>query len=270
MIRCSLHNHTCYCDGKNTPEGVVLSAIVQELETVGISEHSPFPREPEAGMALSAVPAYRQEVLALREKYEDRIWVALGLEQDIFSPPTEEAWDFVIGSVHYIESEGRLYGVDISAEDQARGIEEGFGGDPKAFAKRYFETVALVVEKTNCDIIGHLDLLTKYNEVIPRFDTKSVWYRRMVSDTLDALLPADRIFEINAGAMNRGLRSLPYPGEWTLREMNRRGARITLSSDAHEAENVDRGFARMAAYAKACGYHTAWVLGKNGWKEETL
>ena len=221
-------------------------------------------------MGTTAVAAYRQEVLSLREKYKGRIQVALGLEQDILSPPPAKGWDDVIGSVHYVESEGRLYGVDISPEDQARSIEEGFGGDPRAFADCYFRTVAQVVEKTDCDIIGHLDLLVKYNETAPRFDTKSVWYRRMVSDTLDALLPADRIFEINAGAMNRGLRSLPYPGEWTLREMNRRGARITLASDAHEAENVDGGFSRMAAYAKACGYHTAWVLGKNGWKEETL
>ena len=176
----------------------------------------------------------------------------------------------MIGSVHYVEVDGRFYGVDKRPEVLRKGIAEGFGGDVQAFARCYFETVAKVVEKTDCDIIGHLDVLTRYNETAPLFDTKSVWYRRMVSDTLDALLPSDRIFELNAGAMNRGLRTLPYPGEWALREMNRRGARITLSSDAHETENVCGGFARMAAYAKSCGYHTAWVLGKDGWREETL
>ena len=270
MIKCSLHNHTTYCDGKNTPEEVVLAALEQGLETVGISEHSQFPLDRPSGMESEAVQQYRTEILSLREKYKGRIYVALGLEQDIFSPPAGEGYDYLIGSVHYVEAEGCLYAVDWSPEDLKRGIREGFGGNPEVFARRYFETVMQVVEKTDCDIIGHLDLLLKYNDMIPLFDTKSVWYRRLVNDTLDVLIPADRIFEINAGAINRRLRSVPYPGQWTLREMERRGARITLSSDAHKAENVCTGFDRMAAYAKACGYHTAWVFGENGWREETL
>ena len=32
--------HTCYCDGKNTPEEMVQSAIEKGLSTVGISGHS--------------------------------------------------------------------------------------------------------------------------------------------------------------------------------------------------------------------------------------
>ena len=270
MIRCSLHNHTTYCDGKNTPEEMVLAALEQGLETVGISEHSQFPPDRPSGMDSEAVPRYREEILGLREKYKDHIHVALGLEQDIFSPPAGEGYDYLIGSVHYVEAKGRLFAVDWSPEDLKKGIREGFDGSAEAFARCYFETVMQVVEKTDCDIIGHLDLLLKYNDMIPLFDTKSVWYRRLVGDTLDALLPADRIFEINSGAINRRLRSVPYPGEWTLREMERRGARITLSSDAHRAENVFAGFDRMAAFAKTCGYHTAWVLGKDGWREETL
>ena len=33
MIKCDLHTHTVFCDGKNTPEEMVLSAIEKGLDT---------------------------------------------------------------------------------------------------------------------------------------------------------------------------------------------------------------------------------------------
>ena len=35
MIRCSLHNHTYYCDGKNTPEEMLLAALEHAGATSG-------------------------------------------------------------------------------------------------------------------------------------------------------------------------------------------------------------------------------------------
>ena len=40
MIRTDLHVHTTYCDGKNTPEEVVLSAIEKGVERLGFSGHA--------------------------------------------------------------------------------------------------------------------------------------------------------------------------------------------------------------------------------------
>ena len=63
------HTHTTYCDGKNTPEEIVLEAIRLGLDTIGFSGHSP------AGgcghYALKDVDAYYDCVSRLKDKYSE-------------------------------------------------------------------------------------------------------------------------------------------------------------------------------------------------------
>ena len=40
MTTADLHMHTTYCDGKNSPEEMIQSAINMGLKTVGLSGHS--------------------------------------------------------------------------------------------------------------------------------------------------------------------------------------------------------------------------------------
>ena len=37
----NLHTHTTYCDGKDTPEQVVLKAIEKGFNSIGFSGHAP-------------------------------------------------------------------------------------------------------------------------------------------------------------------------------------------------------------------------------------
>ena len=53
-------------------------------------------------------------------------------------------------------------------------------------------------------------------------------------DALDALLERPVLFELNTGAIARGYRKTPYPGDFLLRELIRRGAGLLLSSDCHD------------------------------------
>ena len=139
-MRQNLHTHTPCCDGKNTAEEMVLAALEQGLDSLGLSGHSPLEGECWA-MEEAAVGRYRREVLALREKYAGKMEVFLGLEQDILSPLPEEPWDYLIGSVHMLEREGERFSVDESAETFRRGVERWFGGDPLAFAEAYYRQV---------------------------------------------------------------------------------------------------------------------------------
>lgn len=36
----NLHTHTCYCDGADTPEEIVVAAINKGFESIGFSGHS--------------------------------------------------------------------------------------------------------------------------------------------------------------------------------------------------------------------------------------
>ena len=134
MIRCSIHNHTTYCDGRDSAEDVIRAAIAQGFETVGISEHSVFPEDPPSGMTPEGEPALYAELMALREKYKGQIHVAAGIEQDTFSPPQQMPWEYVIGAVHYIRTDEGLTAVDLSPDVTKACIDRIFYGDAMAFA----------------------------------------------------------------------------------------------------------------------------------------
>ena len=43
MIKANFHTHTTWCDGSDTPEDVVLSAIGKGFSAIGFSSHMSFP-----------------------------------------------------------------------------------------------------------------------------------------------------------------------------------------------------------------------------------
>ena len=111
-----------------------------------------------------------------------------------------------------------------------------------AFAEDYFAAVSRVYERTHSQVVGHFDLLAKFNEGDVLFSTEHPRYRWAVSRALDALSLAPVVFEINTGAISRGYRTEPYPAGWIVEELRRRGRKRILSSDCHTRENLLFGF----------------------------
>ena len=59
MIWQDLHVHTTYCDGKNTPEEMVLAAIDKGLVRLGFSGHAYQSFDQEPSMSIEGTAAYR-------------------------------------------------------------------------------------------------------------------------------------------------------------------------------------------------------------------
>ncbi len=118
--------------------------------------------------------------------------------------------------------------------------------------------------------MGHFDLLTKFNERRPLYDTAALAYRDAAYAALETLNKAGKIFEINTGAMSRGLRSAPYPAPELLRHLNALGGRICVSSDAHRAEHVAFGFEKAEALAVSCGFTEVWQFTGGGFAPAAL
>lgn len=266
----NLHTHTTFCDGKNTPEEMVRAALSLGMDSLGFSGHGPSSAPDEAAMAPEAVPAYRAEVLRLRERYAGRLEIFLGLEQDYYSPPPGEGWDYLIGSVHCVEKGGRLLSVDSLPEDFVRSARQYYGGDFYAFAEDYYRLVGEVPEKTGCQIVGHFDLITKFNEGDRLFDTGHPRYVKAALEALDRLAGKGVICEINTGAMSRGYRSAPYPAPWLLRAMRERKIPICITSDCHDRANLLYAFPQAAELARSCGYREQMVLTRQGFVPEGL
>ena len=257
-MHAGLHNHTNFADGAASAEAMVRAAIEKGCGAIGFSEHSETPFDPPGGMRSSAFSAYSDEILRLKEKYRGKIEIFLGIEQDIFSPLVDrKELDFVVGSVHYVSKNGEYFSVDESVERFERSVKQGFGGDVYAFAEAYYDTLSRIFDVTHCDIVGHFDLITKFNKRLPMIDEQNPRYRAAALRALDALCKTGAIFEINTGAMTRGYRTAPYPAPWLLRAMKARGARITFSADAHSTDGVCAHFSEAKALAKIYGYETA-------------
>ena len=238
MITKDLHMHTAYCDGKDAPEDMILSAINKGLQTVGISGHSYTFFDESYCMQKATVPRYIAELHYLRAKYFDQIRVLCGVEQDYYSDYPTDEFDYVIGSVHYVKVEDAYIPVDESPEILKNAAEKYYGGDIYALCELYFQTVADVVRKTDCDIIGHFDLVSKFIEKEPLFDTSHPRYVAAWQAAADELLKYDVPFEVNTGAMSRGYKTQPYPSADMIAYIRERGGRFVLSSDAHSKDNV--------------------------------
>ena len=242
--------HTCYCDGKNTPEEMVQSAIEKGLTTVGISGHSYTFFDESYCMQKADIPRYLAECRYLRAKYFDQIHVLCGVEQDYYSEYPTDDFDFVIGSVHYIKVKGEYIPVDESIEILRAAVQKHFDGDVYALCEAYFATVADVVKKTECDIIGHFDLISKFIEKEPFFDVTHPRYATAWQKAVDELLKRNVPFEINTGAISRGYRTQPYPSEEMREYIREKGGRFVLSSDAHSTDAIACGFEEYEAMAE--------------------
>ena len=233
MKKRDFHIHSTFSDGRCTPEELCLYAIDRGMTHIGFSDHSYTDFDTEYCMSPERYDEYRAEIRRLSKKYEGRIKIYCGIEQDYYSSIPAEGFDYVIGSVHYVKA-GEIYlPVDKSAADLRRATDEYFSGDPLLFAEEYYKTVADVVNVTGADIIGHFDLCTKFCEKDPLIDESDPRYIAAWKAAADRLIPLGKYFEINTGAISRGYKSAPYPASPIIDYIKERGGRFILSSDSH-------------------------------------
>lgn len=234
-----LHVHTIFSDGKNTPEEMVLTAIEKGFDYIGFSDHAPMDFDDGCAMALEKMQTYSHEILRLKEKYKDQITIYLGLEMDSLSLDPGISTDYTIGSVHYLEmADGHHVPIDWKPEMLKQGMDTYFGGDIYALIEAYYEQVAFMAKKFRPDIIGHFDLVTKFQERMPLFDENHPRYIAAWQKAVDSILPYCTLFEINTGAVSRGYRTTPYPAPAIQAYILEKGGQLILNSDSHKRETL--------------------------------
>ena len=131
-----------------------------------------FPAPPSEDVGIVLGTAFAEALGDKRgiERYGDKIKILCGIEQDFYSEEPTEGYDYVIGSVHYLRAGEAYIPVDESPELLRAAAEKHFRGDLYALIEEYYRTLARVVEKTGADIIGHFDLIAKFNEGGALFD----------------------------------------------------------------------------------------------------
>ena len=261
----NIHTHTVFCDGADTPDEMSQRAIELGFVSLGFSSHSSngFDR-----CGMRDEQGYRRAVRAAAEKYGDRIEIYCGIEQDYYSGMTDPFYDYSIGSVHHIAKNGKYLAVDWSREETDRIVREEYGGDASAYAEDYYALVSRVAQVTGCAVVGHFDLITKFDEEGAVF--AGARYESAAMRALESLCGKGLLFEINTGAIARGYRKTPYPAPWILEELRARGEQIVIASDCHDRRQLDRGFGLAAEAAKRAGFRSYRYLAGGEFREASL
>ncbi len=242
------HTHTCLCDGENTAEEMVQKAIELNISELGFSGHSYTEFDKMYCMSPDDTELYKEVITALKSKYKNKIKLLLGIECDYLSDIPLEDYDYIIGSVHYIEKNGEYFSVDSNKEDLIKSVNHYYNGDFYSFIEDYYSLVADVYNKTKCDIIGHFDLVTKYNTNNALFDTNHSRYIAAWKKAADTIIKTPAVVEINTGAMARGYAEKPYPAKEIIDYFKSSGKKMIFSSDCHNKDYLLFGYEEVKKY----------------------
>lgn len=263
MIKANYHTHTTYSDGKNTMEEMIQSAIRKGFSTLGFSDHSYTWFDESYCVSKAGEIEYRKEIDHYKAVYEGKIEIFSGIELDCDGDTPDYDYDYILGSVHYIKAKGEYHPVDLGADRQREIARDCFGGNWIDMAKSYFEHSAEVITAKKPDIVGHFDLITKYS----LFDTENPVYRDAAIEAVREIMKVCKRFELNTGAIARGLRQTPYPDDFLLKEILSMGGQVTIGSDCHYAEKLDIWHDEAVEYLRNTGFRSLSVLTKDGFVE---
>lgn len=267
----NLHTHSIYCDGQDTLEEMIGTAIDKGFDSVGFSGHSYMYFAEDHSMSLQGTEDYKREVRQMQEKYDGKFDVFLGLEFEMLSTQVDlRGYDYLIGSSHYFDFGDKIVGFDRSAEVVKGVIDECFGGNGMMYAKEFYKNLARLPEYGDFDILAHFDLITKHSEKHDFFDTESDEYKEYALRAVQALAGKIPYFEVNTGAISRGYRTTPYPPAFIMKEMKKLGFKPLISSDCHNRYDLDCAFDLAEKMLAECGYTERYVLTKDGFKAVPL
>lgn len=262
----NLHTHTSYCDGCDTPEEIIAEALKRNFTSIGFSGHSYMHYAPEHSMSLDGTEKYRNEINLLKEKYRNTIDIFCGLEVDMYSEIDLSGYDYLIGSVHYLYIDGNYIAFDRSCETVKNVIDTYFYGNGIEYAKSYYETMCLLPQYGNFDIIGHFDIITKHSDSADFFDQNSSEYKKAVTKAAEALAGKIPFFEVNTGATARGYRKTPYPSEFILHTLRDLDFKPIVASDCHDKKMLDCCFPEADELLKKCGFGEKYILTNTGFE----
>ena len=255
MLRANYHTHTVFCDGDNTAQEMVERALELDFCHLGFSGHM----DEEIHMDW---PAYVAEVMRLRAAYAGQLDILCGVELDtLYDPTCCPGAEYVIGSTHYVDVDVPFSrAIDSSAELSQRLCDECFGGDWYALCRSYYETEAQVADRLHPTLVGHFDLITRFNDQLHAFDEDDPRYLGPALEVMEYLVERGLPFEINCGAHNRGRKAELYPRQSLLQALHDFGGEIYINSDAHQTACLAGSFDVAAERARACGFTHVCVL----------
>lgn len=245
---------------------MILAALRAGLKTIGFSSHcrTGYDFDP---CQLKDPELYFNELEFMKHKYKGKINVYTGLELESFvygekRPSIDRRCDYAIGSIHYVRNEGKYFTVDYTHQEIINAL-KAFKGREN-FLDSYFEDFLSFADTVPFDIVGHVDVFTKFNEKYNDFDENDSKYQKQVLSHIEKLAAKGRIFEVNTGAIDRGYRSTPYPAPFILKKLYELKSPVIINSDSHSVDTICQSFDLAEKLLKDIGYKEQMTLTENG------
>jgi histidinol-phosphatase (PHP family) len=232
------------------------------IDEIGFTEHVYYFKQTRSLWSVSYqtercvydLDAYVDAILEARER---GLPVKLGLEVDYVPGREDETrallapypWDYLLGSVHFID------GLGVDGEPRLVdevGVEETW--------RRYFDTLALAARSGLFDSLSHPDLVKIFGERVDRFDYTAI---------ADAIAGAGVAVEVSTAGLRKPVGEL-YPHPDLLAACRERGVPVTTGSDAHVPELVGRDFDRARELLRRAGYETVTVFERRRGRQEPI
>jgi len=236
------HMHTPRCNHATGSVREYADAAIQcGLKEIGMSDHSPMPGGFDKAwrMDRSELSSYLNEIEQTRDALSDQLTLRIGLEAD-FHPGTEDYvqsmiaaynWDYVIGSVHYIDDWG-FDNPDCIDVWEKWNIEDAYCA--------YFELVTRSAQSGLFDIIGHPDLIKKFGH---RADSNNSKVKAAEETMLQAVLKSGAALEISSAGLRKPVQEI-YPHKRIVQRAAELGIPFSFGSDAHSPGEVGHGMDR--------------------------
>lgn len=257
----NFHIHTDFCDGKSTPEEIVLYAIEKGFDAIGFSGHGYTPYD--ISYCIKDMNGYISSVNKLKAKYKNKIQIYLGIEEDSFSLINRNDFDYIIGSCHYFCVDEKYYPVDLSCDFFKKCLHDFFDDDIIKLSHAYYESFCYYIKKRKPDIVGHFDLITKFDEWEEQLFLNNDEYLKLSEKYILEAMKNDVVFEVNTGAISRGYRHFPYPNENLLYLLKKNDKKVMISSDSHSFDTLDFYFEETKKILRDIGFQYAYTIYNN-------
>lgn len=237
------HIHTEFSDDSDYPmENMVQKAVSIGLDEICFTDHVDYGVKVDwntkekmvyrhsAPLANVDYPRYIAEISRLKKKYAKQIQLKTGLEFGVQSHTIDQfealfqrfSFDFIILSIHQINDQ------EFWTQDFQRGKTQ------EEYNLRYYQELLEVITKyKNYSVLGHLDLITRYdqNGIYPFEKIKPI-----VTEILEMVIADGKGIELNTSYHRYGLRDTT-PSVEILKLYRQLGGKIiTIGSDSHSPE----------------------------------
>ncbi|MCQ2283421.1 MAG: histidinol-phosphatase [Bacteroidales bacterium] len=261
-MKANYHTHCTYCDGKDPLSAFVQSAEERHFDQLGFSSHAPVPFENGFAIQESDLTPYCEEIEQLKGQTHLRLFKALecdfipGMSQPFDHFKTQWNLDYIIGGVHLVrpQNSSELWFIDgPKREIYDEGLEKLFDSNIRKAVTTFWEQTFEMLETEHFDIIAHFDKIKMHNQH-RFFQEDEKWYTALADKAVQLIKQKDVIIEINTRGLYKKRCDAFYPATGLLQKARKLDIPVVISSDAHQACEIDAYFAEATTELERCGY----------------